>query len=156
MNIDNLNTLLQTFHDFDLIEFKPADNGLIIKIECYWNEMIDVENPCMYFTFSFLDCEISGFEIDYDEVDSNYKTLSTSDYRALENSDIYINRFEVINDQHWIYCNGNQEKSNALGAIIKLKFNSFDFMIYDSQANELDFNKYMALNKKWWGFVSKD
>jgi hypothetical protein len=101
-----------------------------------------------------MDCQIDEFILDYPGENTDSKSFNDQDYKLLSDSDIYINRLEIKDNLYYLFCGGNQDKSNVISANIKLKFNSPDFRILSHCNKELDFDSYMDLNRNWWKYVS--
>ena len=156
MSTENLNNVIGSFHDFDLISADQQETELQLKFECYWNEMNDPDNPYMTFNFEFEDCEF--IECDYyvisDSKDENGNLISnnfsTQEISELAKLELSLQSFEVIDGIHDLHCNGNNEVN---GGVIKLRFNSPEFTISDEQGNSLTLEEYRKLFNGWWEFV---
>ena len=159
MTFEDLNNVIGTFHDFDIINVESDGTKLTLSIQCYWNEMNDPNNPYMVFHFVFDDCLLIECGYYYslpqndDSNEQTYQQLSTKDISELVKLELSANSFKVIDGVHNIYCNGVQETSKVEGGTIKLLFNSSNFSIYDSDLNKIDLEEYRITYNKWWDFV---
>ncbi|MEQ8905963.1 hypothetical protein [Ekhidna sp.] len=156
MSIENLNNVIGTFHDFELVSAEQQGTELTLGFENCWNEMNDPEKPFMKLNFTFDNCQLieCTYYVNTNEKDQNghwkYNDLTTKQVNELPNLELSAQSFEIVDGVHNLHCNGYGDID---GGILKLRFNSPEFRIFDEHSNQLELEDYRQLHERWWNFV---
>lgn len=154
--IETLHNVIGTFHDFDLISAKKQGDKLEFVFENFWNERNDPDHPEMKIGFTFHNCEFieCTYYLPTGKKDANgfpvYQDLSTKHIGDLAGLELSVQHWEIKEGIYLLHCSGF---GAADGGIIKLRFNSCDFDIFDNNMNPLELEAYRQLHQRWWSFV---